>query len=181
MCSSCSQRVIMAPWLLKYSITNHCVEPRRTAWNKCLALFLIRLHEILKSLMKELIRVELGHAVQYLAYSRIVKRASLLSIFPDANGCSSLMEIDRASWRDGQTLRVSVALEETLDAIDLSLSERRTCVQRETLSQSHTPTASADTHHSRPAITIKTDEIDCFSCVASRNARRSCRWWLAHK
>lgn len=86
--------------------------------------------------MKELIRVELGHAVQYLAYSRIVKRASLLSVFPDANGCSSLMEIDRASWRDGQTLRVSVALEETLDAIDLSLSERRTCVQRETLSQS---------------------------------------------
>ncbi len=149
-CSSCwvRQRFIMALWLLKYSITNHCVE---LLWNKCLALFLNRLHEILKTLMKELI------FVQYLAYSRIVKRASLLSIFPDANGCSSLMEIDRASWRDGQTLRVLVALEETLDAIDLSLSERRTCVQRETLSQSHTPT-----HHSRPAITIKTDEIDCF-------------------
>lgn len=88
--------------------------------------------------MKEHIRVEVGHVVHvcYSAHCRFVKSASLLSIFLDANGCSSRMEIDTASWRDGQTLRVSVALEETLDAIDRSLSERRTCVQRETLSQS---------------------------------------------
>ncbi len=33
------------------------------------------------------------------------------------------------------------------------------CTERETLSQSHTPAASADTHHSRPAVTVQTHEI----------------------
>lgn len=72
---------------------------------------------------------------------QVCKKDFFAQRFRNANGCSSPMEIDTGSWRDGQTLRVSLALEETWDAINGGVSERRTCVQRETVSESHTASA----------------------------------------